>query len=136
MENDDEGEIPIGFKENMALVSNDKVELFMHLIDGDFPDYTKVIPQGNPNLAKIDHGELFDGRDKMFFEPLAMLTALDLYSGSAGCAKRLWVVNAPKFRYGDGSIVPETRNSRKVFPTSAGRDESDCGQLRFGSAER
>ena len=58
MENDDEGEISIGFKENMALVSKDKVELFMRLIDGDFPDYTKVIPQGNPNLAKIDHGEL------------------------------------------------------------------------------
>jgi len=58
MENGDEGEISIGFKENMALVSRDKVELFMRLIDGDFPDYTKVIPQGNPNLAKIDHSEL------------------------------------------------------------------------------
>jgi DNA polymerase-3 subunit beta len=58
MENGDEGEISIGFKENMALVSKDKVELFMRLIDGDFPDYTKVIPQGNQNLAKIDHNEL------------------------------------------------------------------------------
>jgi DNA polymerase-3 subunit beta len=58
LENGDEGVVAIGFKENMALVSKDKVELFMRLIDGDFPDYTKVIPKGNPNLAKIDHGEL------------------------------------------------------------------------------
>jgi DNA polymerase-3 subunit beta len=58
LESGDEGLVSIGFKENMALVSKDKVELFMRLIDGDFPDYTKVIPKGNPNLAKIDHDEL------------------------------------------------------------------------------
>jgi DNA polymerase-3 subunit beta len=58
LEDGDEGEIFISFRDNMALVSKDKVELFMRLIDGDFPDYTKVIPQGNPNVAKIEHGEL------------------------------------------------------------------------------
>jgi DNA polymerase-3 subunit beta len=30
----------------------------MRLIDGDFPDYTKVIPKGNPSIAKIEHDEL------------------------------------------------------------------------------
>jgi DNA polymerase-3 subunit beta len=58
LENGSEGEIFISFRDNMALVSKDKVQLFMRLIDGDFPDYTKVIPQGNPNIAKIDHTEL------------------------------------------------------------------------------
>ena len=58
LEDADDGVVSIGFKENMALVSKDKVDLFMRLIDGDFPDYTKVIPKGNPNLAKIDHAEL------------------------------------------------------------------------------
>ena len=29
----------------------------MRLIEGDFPDYTKVIPKGNPNTAKIVHNE-------------------------------------------------------------------------------
>jgi DNA polymerase-3 subunit beta len=58
LENADEGVVSIGFKENMALISKDKVDLFMRLIDGDFPDYTKVIPKGNPNLAKIDHADL------------------------------------------------------------------------------
>jgi DNA polymerase-3 subunit beta len=42
----------------MGLVTKDNVELFMRLIDGDFPDYTKVIPKGNPNIAKLDHDEL------------------------------------------------------------------------------
>ena len=58
LESGDEGVVAIGFKENMALVSRERVELFMRLIDGDFPDYTKVIPKGNPNLAKVEHGEL------------------------------------------------------------------------------
>jgi DNA polymerase-3 subunit beta len=58
LESGNDGVVSIGFKENMVLVSKDKVELFMRLIDGDFPDYTKVIPQGNPNLVRVDHGEL------------------------------------------------------------------------------
>ena len=58
LENADEGVVSIGFQENMGLVTKDKIELFMRLIEGDFPDYTKVIPKGNPNLAQIDHAEL------------------------------------------------------------------------------
>ena len=58
LESGEEGVVSLGFKENMGLVSKDKVELFMRLIDGDFPDYTKVIPKGNPNLVKLDHEEL------------------------------------------------------------------------------
>jgi DNA polymerase-3 subunit beta len=58
LESNDDGVVSIGFRENMALVTKDKVELFMRLIDGDFPDYTKVIPKGNPNVAKIEHEEL------------------------------------------------------------------------------
>jgi DNA polymerase-3 subunit beta len=58
LESGEDGVVSIGFRENMGLVIKDKVELFMRLIDGDFPDYTKVIPKGNPNIAKIDHDEL------------------------------------------------------------------------------
>jgi DNA polymerase III subunit beta len=53
-----DGAVSLGFRENMGLVVKEKVELFMRLIDGDFPDYTKVIPTGNPNLVKIEHDEL------------------------------------------------------------------------------
>jgi DNA polymerase III subunit beta len=58
LESGEDGVVSIGFKENMGLVTKEKIELFMRLIDGDFPDYTKVIPKGNPNIAKIDHEEL------------------------------------------------------------------------------
>jgi DNA polymerase III subunit beta len=58
LESGTEGVVSLGFKENMGLVVKEKVEFFMRLIDGDFPDYTKVIPVGNPNVAKLEHEEL------------------------------------------------------------------------------
>lgn len=58
LESGEDSVVSIGFRENMGFVKKADVELFMRLIDGDFPDYTKVIPKGNPNLAKIEHEEL------------------------------------------------------------------------------
>lgn len=58
LESGTEGVVSLGFKENMGLVVKEKIEFFMRLIDGDFPDYTKVIPVGNPNVAKLEHEEL------------------------------------------------------------------------------
>jgi DNA polymerase III subunit beta len=58
LESGGEGVVSVGFRENMGLVMKDGVELFMRLIEGDFPDYTKVIPKGNPNIARIEHNEL------------------------------------------------------------------------------
>ncbi|HXG51887.1 MAG TPA: DNA polymerase III subunit beta [candidate division Zixibacteria bacterium] len=57
LDSGEDGTVSIGFRENMALIVRDKVELFMRLIDGDFPEYSKVIPKGNPNVAKLDHDE-------------------------------------------------------------------------------
>src|SRR6185503_3181623 len=58
LESGEDGAVSLGFRENMGLVTKDKIELFMRLIDGDFPDYTKVIPKGNPYTVKIEHDEL------------------------------------------------------------------------------
>lgn len=58
LESAEESVLSMGFRENMGFVKKDNVELYMRLIDGDFPDYTKVIPKGNPNLASIERGEL------------------------------------------------------------------------------
>lgn len=58
MESGDDEVVSIGFRENMGLVTKGKVNLFMRLIDGDFPDYTKVIPTGNTTTALIDHTQL------------------------------------------------------------------------------
>jgi len=57
LESGEESVVSIGFHENMGFVRKGDVELFMRLIDGEFPDYTKVIPKGNPNSAKIEHEE-------------------------------------------------------------------------------
>ena len=59
LEGGDEEVVAIGSRENLGLITKGKTELFMRLIEGDFPDYTKVIPIGNPNIAKIGHDELF-----------------------------------------------------------------------------
>ncbi len=59
LEEADEGVAQLGFKESMALVVKGKVELFMRLAEADFPDYSKVIPKGNPYNVKIEqHGFL------------------------------------------------------------------------------
>ena len=58
MESGDDEVVAIGFRENMGLVTKGRIELFMRLVDGDFPDYTKVIPTGNPSAARVDHNQL------------------------------------------------------------------------------
>lgn len=58
LENGEDGVVSIGFKENMGLVLKENVELFMRLIDGDFPDYSKVIPKDNPYRLKMEHDGL------------------------------------------------------------------------------
>lgn len=57
LEGAEDGLVSVGFKENMGLVIKDDVELFMRLIEGDFPDYTKVIPKDNPQLARLETGD-------------------------------------------------------------------------------
>lgn len=54
----EEGIVSIGFKENLALAAKENVELFMRLIEGDFPDYTKVIPKGYPYEVKVRQNSL------------------------------------------------------------------------------
>lgn len=58
LEEGEGGVVAIGFKENLALVVKGKVELFMRLIDADFPDYSKVIPVGNPYVIQVEKDEL------------------------------------------------------------------------------
>ena len=57
LEGGEDGVLSLGFKENMGLVVKDDVELFMRLIEGDFPDYSKVIPKDNEEVVKIDKDE-------------------------------------------------------------------------------
>jgi DNA polymerase-3 subunit beta len=58
LEESGEGVVSIGFMQNLALVIRDNVELFMRLVDGDFPEYSKVIPTDNPQVVKVDQDKL------------------------------------------------------------------------------
>ena len=58
LEGTEDTTVSIGFKENMGLVLKGSVELFMRLIDGDFPEYGKVIPRDNPLSVKIEQVKL------------------------------------------------------------------------------
>lgn len=54
----EDGSVAIGFANNMAFVTKGNVELFVRLIEGEFPDYSKVIPEDSTSQAKVDQGGL------------------------------------------------------------------------------
>lgn len=48
------GTILLGFHDNNAVAHKDQTTVVMRLVDGDFPDYSRVIPKGNEHMATID----------------------------------------------------------------------------------
>lgn len=57
MAEEEAGEIMLGFMDNSAVIRKGNTVVVMRLIDGDFPDYTKVIPAQNNCSVLV-------GRDK------------------------------------------------------------------------
>jgi len=47
------GNIQLGFMDNNAVVSKDQTVIIMRLVDGEFPDYSRVIPKTNEQQASI-----------------------------------------------------------------------------------
>jgi len=47
-------DIIIGISDNNFSISNEKTTLIMRMVDGDFPDYKRVIPDKGKNAAIID----------------------------------------------------------------------------------
>lgn len=50
--------VSLGFSDNMLFVWKGDVEMSIRLIDGDFPDYERVIPTDNTSEAKLPQGSL------------------------------------------------------------------------------
>lgn len=50
---DTENNIKFGFMDNSAVVIKDDTVVVMRLVDGDFPDYNRVIPQNNETIIKL-----------------------------------------------------------------------------------
>ncbi|MBE0574679.1 MAG: DNA polymerase III subunit beta [Desulfuromonadales bacterium] len=48
-----EGDLSLGFMDNNAVVSKNKTVIIMRLVDGEFPDYSRVIPKTNEQKATI-----------------------------------------------------------------------------------
>jgi len=48
-----ETDLKLGFMDNNAVISKDQTVIIMRLVDGDFPDYSRVIPKTNEQQACI-----------------------------------------------------------------------------------
>jgi len=48
-----DGNLQLGFMDNNAVVSKNQTVIIMRLVDGEFPDYGRVIPQNNEQQAVI-----------------------------------------------------------------------------------
>lgn len=52
------GEIELGFFDNNAVVQRDQTTVVMRLVDGEFPDYERVIPKTRDQEALVDRDAL------------------------------------------------------------------------------
>lgn len=50
---DAESDIKFGFMDNSAVVIKNDTIVVMRLVDGDFPDYTRVIPKNNESIIQL-----------------------------------------------------------------------------------
>lgn len=56
---EDDSEIYLGFMDNNAFVKKEKTIIVMRLVDGDFPDYTRVIPKNNDKVVILNRNNFF-----------------------------------------------------------------------------
>lgn len=60
-----EAEISFGFMDNNAIVKKDQTTIVMRLVDGEFPDYNRVIPTSNDVQAVIPRDEFLHALRRM-----------------------------------------------------------------------
>jgi DNA polymerase-3 subunit beta len=56
---DSEGDVTFSVAGNLARIERAGVELFMRLIEGEFPDYRQVIPKESKRRVRVDREALF-----------------------------------------------------------------------------
>jgi DNA polymerase-3 subunit beta len=49
-----EGDLRFGFMDNNAVIRKDQTIIIMRLVDGDFPDYARVIPKNNDHVTLLN----------------------------------------------------------------------------------
>lgn len=65
MAEEGEGELLLGFMDNNAVVAKGTTVVVMRLVDGEFPDYTRVIPKANELIATIPRNDFFHALRRM-----------------------------------------------------------------------
>jgi DNA polymerase III subunit beta len=65
MVEEEDGEIMLGFMDNSAVIKKGNVVVVMRLIDGEFPDYTKVIPQSNDRKVMLNRDRFLHSLKRM-----------------------------------------------------------------------
>lgn len=65
MAEEGEGDVLLGFLDNNAVVVKDKTIVVMRLVDGEFPDYKRVIPYANEHTAHIPRDVFFHALRRM-----------------------------------------------------------------------
>ena len=65
MVEEESGEIMLGFMDNSAVIKKGNTVVVMRLIDGDFPDYTKVIPVNNDRTVQLNRDKFLHSLKRM-----------------------------------------------------------------------
>ncbi|MDY0270249.1 DNA polymerase III subunit beta [Trichloromonas sp.] len=56
---DGESDLKIGFMDNNAVIKKENIFIIMRLVDGEFPDYKRVVPLNNNLIVTINRNSLF-----------------------------------------------------------------------------
>jgi DNA polymerase-3 subunit beta len=62
---DGAGEILLSFVDNNSVLRKGDTILIMRLVDGEFPDYTRVVPANNNNIAIINRSDFLHSLRRM-----------------------------------------------------------------------
>ncbi len=62
---DETGEILLSFADNNAVLRKGDTLLIMRLVDGEFPDYNRVLPTGNDNIAVLNRNDFLHSLRRM-----------------------------------------------------------------------
>ena len=60
-----EANILLGFMDNSGVIRKDQTIIVMRLVDGEFPDYTRVVPVANDKRIRINREELLHSLKRM-----------------------------------------------------------------------
>ncbi|UFS72186.1 DNA polymerase III subunit beta [Geomonas sp. RF6] len=65
MVDEESAAIMLGFMDNSAVIKKGNTVVVMRLIDGEFPDYTKVIPKGNDKSVHVNRDRFLHSLKRM-----------------------------------------------------------------------